>query len=150
MARLDLESHVMKEPVSSSTEGPQRPTFTGTVFYIFILLTETQACVEKDNGSHVCQGSDMLMEDIKHRCLEFSTPASTSCPSLSRSLERSGKTASVPRARFIIPVSPCLYWRNHMPFCAGEEDISTERTAGISNPSGSEVAPGVKWESSGH
>lgn len=37
-----------------------------------------------------------------------------------------------------------------MPFCAGEGEISTEETAGISNPSGSEVAPGVKCESSRH
>lgn len=36
-----------------------------------------------------------------------------------------------------------------MPFCVGEGRISTEGIAGISNPSGSEVAPGVKCESSG-
>lgn len=57
--------------------------------------------------------------------------------------------ASVARARFNNSVSPCLYWSNHVPFCVGEGGISTEGIAGISNPSGSEVAPGVKCESSG-
>lgn len=62
---------------------------------------------------------------------------------------KSGKMTSVARARFSNSVSPCLYWSNHVPFCVGEGEISTEGIAGISNPSGSEVAPGVKCESSG-
>lgn len=37
-----------------------------------------------------------------------------------------------------------------MSFCALEGEVSTEGIAGISNPSGSELAPEVECECSGH